>query len=110
MVLRMTEQLLRWASDESVYAVLVAGAGEKAFCAGGDVRALYESYAAGKNSHQQFFVDEYRLDYLTHRYGKPYIALMDGIVMGGGMGIAQGATLRIATDNTRLAMPEPAIG
>ncbi|EON12942.1 enoyl-CoA hydratase/isomerase family protein [Pandoraea sp. SD6-2] len=110
MVRAMWAQLNAWAQDPAVRAVLIEGAGEKAFCAGGDVRALYESRVNHANEHQAFFIDEYRLDYLIHRYPKPYIALLDGIVMGGGMGVAQGAALRIATDRTRLAMPETGIG
>lgn len=110
MVRSMWGQLNAWAGDPAVRAVLIEGAGEKAFCAGGDVRALYESRVNHANEHQAFFIDEYRLDYLIHRYPKPYIALLDGIVMGGGMGVAQGAALRIVTDRTRLAMPETGIG
>ncbi|WP_242557904.1 enoyl-CoA hydratase/isomerase family protein [Pandoraea capi] len=110
MVRAMWRQLNAWVDDPAVRAVLVEGAGEKAFCAGGDVRALYESRISNANHHQAFFIDEYRLDFLIHRYPKPYIALLDGIVMGGGMGIAQGAALRIVTDRTRLAMPETGIG
>lgn len=110
MVCAMWAQLNAWSDDPSVHAVLIEGAGEKAFCAGGDVRALYESRVNNATDHQAFFVDEYRLDYLIHRYPKPYIALLDGIVMGGGMGVAQGAALRIVTDRTRLAMPETGIG
>ncbi|VVE52064.1 enoyl-CoA hydratase/isomerase family protein [Pandoraea anhela] len=110
MVRAMWRQLNAWVDDPAVRAVLIEGAGEKAFCAGGDVRALYESRISNADRHQTFFIDEYRLDYLIHRYPKPYIALLDGIVMGGGMGVAQGAALRIVTDRTRLAMPETGIG
>ncbi|MFJ2992994.1 enoyl-CoA hydratase/isomerase family protein [Pandoraea sp. NPDC087047] len=110
MVRAMWRQLKAWVDDPAVRAVWIEGAGEKAFCAGGDVRALYESRLNNLDEHQAFFVDEYRLDYLIHRYPKPYIALLDGIVMGGGMGVAQGAALRIVTDRTRLAMPETGIG
>ncbi|VVE40226.1 Short-chain-enoyl-CoA hydratase [Pandoraea nosoerga] len=110
MVRAMWTQLNAWAVDPAVHAVLIEGAGEKAFCAGGDVRALYDSRVNNATAHQAFFVEEYRLDYLIHRYPKPYIALLDGIVMGGGMGVAQGAGLRIVTDRTRLAMPETGIG
>jgi len=98
------------ADDPAVYAVLIQGAGEKAFCAGGDVRALYQSYLDGGTLHEEFFTEEYRLDYFLHRYRKPYVALMDGIVMGGGMGIAQGAGIRIVGERTRMAMPEVGIG
>lgn len=110
MVRSMWQQLTAWADDPAVRAVLIEGAGEKAFCAGGDVRALYDSRLNNATHHRDFFIDEYRLDYLIHRYPKPYLALLDGIVMGGGMGVAQGAGLRIVTDKTRLAMPETGIG
>jgi enoyl-CoA hydratase/carnithine racemase len=110
MVRELTTQLRAWAADSTIHAVLVQGAGEKAFCAGGDIRALYDSYRSGASLHRDFFIEEYRLDYFIHRYPKPYIALLNGIVMGGGMGIAQGARIRIATDRIRLAMPEVGIG
>ena len=110
MVLEMHGRLREWAQDSSIYAVVVRGAGGKAFCAGGDVRAVHESFASSGSLHDEFFALEYRLDYLIHRYPKPYVALMDGIVMGGGIGIAQGACLRLVTDRTRIAMPEVGIG
>ncbi len=110
MVKELSDLLSNWENDDSIHAVLVRGAGEKAFCAGGDVRFIYDSFNSGSTEHLQFFSDEYKLDHQIHRYPKPYIALMDGIVMGGGMGIAQGAQFRIATDRTRMAMPETAIG
>jgi enoyl-CoA hydratase/carnithine racemase len=99
-----------WAADERVRVVLLKGAGERAFCAGGDIRALRESFLAGSGQHIRLFEIEYALDCRIHRYPKPVVALMDGIVMGGGMGLAQGAALRIAGPRTRLAMPETAIG
>jgi enoyl-CoA hydratase/carnithine racemase len=110
MVLELTTLLRNWAGDSSVRVVLVRGAGEKAFCAGGDIRSLYQSFNCAGSLHQDFFRAEYRLDYLIHCYPKPYVALMDGITMGGGMGIAQGARLRLVTDRTRIAMPEVSIG
>lgn len=110
MVLELGAQLHAWADDPAVNAVLVQGAGEKSFCAGGDIRALHQSYLNSEQLHKKFFISEYRLDYFIHRYPKPYIALLNGITMGGGMGIAQGAQLRIATDRTRMAMPEVGIG
>lgn len=110
MVKELAQLLHQWENDDSIHAVLVRGAGDKAFCAGGDVRYIYDSYKADSTEHLQFFCDEYRLDHTIHRYPKPYIALMDGIVMGGGMGISQGAQFRIVTDRTRMAMPETAIG
>ena len=110
MVRQMHAQLVDWAADLQVRSVLVRGAGEKAFCAGGDVRALYDSYRADDGLWLQFFEEEYALDLYIAEYPKPYVALMDGYTMGGGMGIAQPAALRIATDRTRMAMPEVGIG
>lgn len=102
--------LRRCAADAGIRAVLLRGAGEKAFCAGGDVRALYDSVRTGGGLHREFFPREYRLDFFLHHYPKPCLALMDGITMGGGMGLAQGAALRIVGDRTRIAMPEVGIG
>jgi enoyl-CoA hydratase/carnithine racemase len=96
--------------DAEVRAVLIRGAGDKAFCAGGDNRALYQSFKQSGSLHHDYFASEYSLDYSLYAYPKPYIALMDGITMGGGMGIAQGSTLRVVGDRTRIAMPEVAIG
>ncbi len=99
-----------WQEDDAVNAIVVRGAGEKAFCAGGDVRSICEMFKAGDPDYLNFFIEEYRLDFLIHRYPKPCVALMDGIVMGGGMGIAQGMRTRIVTDRTRMSMPETLIG
>jgi enoyl-CoA hydratase/carnithine racemase len=110
MIVELREAFCRFASDPGVNAVLVRGAGEKAFCAGGDIRAIYESYQKADSLHRDFFVTEYPLDYLLYAYPKPYIALIDGIVLGGGMGISQGSRMRIVGDRTRMAMPETAIG
>ena len=98
------------AADPKVHAVLVRGAGDRAFCAGGDLRALYQSFKSSTSTHREFFVSEYSLDYALYSYPKPYVVLMDGITMGGGMGIAQGSSLRIAGERTRIAMPEVAVG
>jgi len=102
--------LAEYAVNPAVRALLVRGAGEKAFCAGGDLRALYQSFKEGSTLQLDFFIAEYALDHLLHFYPKPYLALMDGITMGGGMGIAQGAKLRVVGERTRIAMPEVAIG
>lgn len=110
MLKAMRAQMEDWAADANVKAVLVRGAGEKAFCAGGDIRAIREDFLAGNRANPQFFAFEYAFDYYLHHYPKPYIACMHGVVMGGGMGIAQGSPLRIVSDNTRMAMPETAIG
>jgi enoyl-CoA hydratase/carnithine racemase len=98
------------AADPEVRAVLIMGAGDKAFCAGGDIRSLYQSFRDSDSLHRRFFVAEYPLDYVLYSYPKPYAVLMDGITMGGGLGLAQGSALRIVGDRTRIAMPEVAIG
>jgi len=110
MIGALDTQLAAWATRGDIAAVLLRGAGSKAFCAGGDIRALYDSFHAGTSLRQQFFVDEYRLDYRLHGYPKLVVALMDGIVMGGGMGLAQAAHLRVVTERSRVAMPETGIG
>jgi enoyl-CoA hydratase/carnithine racemase len=99
-----------WERDDRVRLVVLRGAGGKAFCAGGDIRELRELFVSGGEVHRHFFEVEYSLDYRIHTYPKPVVAVMDGITMGGGMGLAQGATLRIAGPRTRLAMPETLIG
>lgn len=110
MINDLRSALEQLACDSNINAVLIRGAGEKAFCAGGDIRAIYESYQSAGSVHRDFFLTEYPLDYLMHSYPKPYIALIDGIVMGGGMGIAQGSRMRLVGERTRMAMPEVAIG
>lgn len=110
MVRSLTWQLQAWAEDPNVYAIVLRGAGEKAFCAGGDIRFLYDSFKNGERLHEDFFVEEYALDLAIHNYRKPVLALMDGFVLGGGMGLVQGADLRLVTERSRLAMPEVAIG
>jgi enoyl-CoA hydratase/carnithine racemase len=110
MVEELKDALERFAADPGIRGVLLQGAGEKAFCAGGDVRALYDSFHGAGTLHNEFFAREYPLDYQLHQFPKPYIALINGIVMGGGMGIAQGSRLRIVGDRTRMAMPEVGIG
>ena len=110
MVRNLQRQLDAWALDPHVHAVVLRGAGEKAFCAGGDIRSLYDSFKNGDTLHEDFFVEEYALDLAIHHYRKPVLALMDGFVLGGGMGLVQGADLRVVTEKSRLAMPEVAIG
>ncbi|SPR99912.1 enoyl-CoA hydratase/isomerase family protein [Cupriavidus taiwanensis] len=110
MIVALGAQMEAWARDDAVRAVVLHGAGPKAFCAGGDIRALTDSYRDGTPLHRRFFIDEYTLDYRLHRYPKPLVALMDGIVMGGGMGLAQAAHLRLVTERSRVAMPETGIG
>lgn len=110
MVRLLQRQLSAWADDGQILAVVLRGAGEKAFCAGGDIRALYDSYQAGDDQWQRFFEEEYALDQYIHAYPKPFLALVDGFVLGGGMGLMQGAALRVITERTRMGMPETAIG
>ena len=110
MVRILAQHLQAWSEDPDIYAVVLRGAGEKAFCAGGDIRSLYDSFKSGDTLHEDFFVEEYALDLTLHHYRKPVLALMDGFVLGGGMGLVQGADLRVVTERSRLAMPEVAIG
>lgn len=110
MVRTLHRQLDAWATDPQVHAVVLRGAGEKAFCAGGDIRSLHDSFKNGETLHEDFFVEEYALDLAIHHYRKPVLALMDGFVLGGGMGLVQGADLRVVTERSRLAMPEVGIG
>lgn len=107
---RIATQLDAWADDPALRAVLFRSAGGRAFCAGGDIRSLHRHALAGAPELGQFFDEEYALDCRIHRYPKPTIALLDGVVMGGGMGIGQGCSLRLVTERTRMAMPETAIG
>jgi enoyl-CoA hydratase len=106
----MTEALLDWREDLGVEAVLLDHAEGRGFCAGGDVVMLAKSGAADGAQARAFFFTEYRLNHLLFTYAKPTIAFLDGIVMGGGVGISQPCKYRIATENTRFAMPETAIG
>jgi len=110
MIRLLAQQLQAWEQDSQVLAVVLRANGEKAFCAGGDIRALYDSYKAGDGEHQIFFEEEYALDQYIHGYSKPLIALMDGFVLGGGMGLVQGASMRVVTERVRMGMPEVAIG
>ncbi|MBV6286128.1 enoyl-CoA hydratase/isomerase family protein [Pseudomonas aegrilactucae] len=110
MVRQLQSALDAWAADPNVRAVVLRGEGPKGFCAGGDIRSLYDSFKAGDSLHRDFFVEEYALDLCIHHYRKPIVALMDGFTLGGGMGLAQGAELRVVTERSRLAMPETGIG
>jgi len=114
MVRALHRQLLHWQHDAQILAVAIRGMGRQApfgaFCAGGDIRFLHAAGSSGNPQLEDFFTEEYALNHLTHHLGKPYIAFMDSIVMGGGMGISQGATLRLVTEGSRLAMPETGIG
>ncbi|MHB8822020.1 MAG: enoyl-CoA hydratase/isomerase family protein, partial [Pseudomonadaceae bacterium] len=110
MVRQLQNQLSAWAQDPAIRAVVLRGAGDKAFCAGGDIRALYDSQRSGDDLHLRFLEEEYALDQCLHAYPKPVLALLDGYVLGGGMGLAQAASLRLITERTRMAMPEVGIG
>ncbi len=104
-------KLREWAHDQGVQAVVIRGSGEKAFCAGGDVRAVYEAGRRGTDVlTYEFFFEEYRLNRRIHRYHKPYIALIDGIAMGGGLGLSVHGRYRVVTEKTMVAMPESGIG
>ncbi|XBQ15858.1 MAG: enoyl-CoA hydratase/isomerase family protein [Oceanicaulis sp.] len=110
MVEAMTQALLDWAEDDAVKAVVVDGEGEKGFCAGGDIRMLAESGKAGDGRAWTFWRDEYRLNTLIEEYPKPYVALIDGVTMGGGVGVSVHGEFRVAGDRTLFAMPETGIG
>ena len=110
MCIAMTEALRGWQDDNSVKTVLVDGAGDRAFCAGGDVIMLHDSGKAKDGRAETFWRVEYALNELIHRYSKPYIALIDGIVMGGGVGLSVHGKYRVAGDTTLFAMPETGIG
>ncbi|RYG08439.1 MAG: enoyl-CoA hydratase/isomerase family protein, partial [Caulobacteraceae bacterium] len=106
----MTEALLAWREDPAVQSVLIDHAGERGFCAGGDIRMIAESGAGDGSQARAFFKTEYRLNHLMFEYPKPITAIVDGIVMGGGVGISEPARVRIATERTTYAMPETGIG
>lgn len=117
MVRDLTAILLEWRDSADVDAVVIGSSSEKAFCAGGDIRFFHVCGHAtpmgGSALLEDFFTEEYALNHLIHFYPKPYVALMDGVVMGGGMGIAQGGpdcAVRIVTEKTKMAMPEVNIG
>lgn len=110
MVHQMTAQLLAWKSDRQVACVMIDHSEGRGFCAGGDIRFLQEFALKDGVDGRRFFHDEYQLNHLLFEYEKPVIAFMDGITMGGGVGISQPAKFRIATENTRFAMPETGIG
>ncbi len=110
MVRLLDQQLRAWAVDPAIHAVVLRANGEKAFCAGGDIRSLYDSFKRGDTEHETFFEEEYALDQYIHAYPKPLLALMDGFVLGGGMGLVQGAALRVITERVRMGMPEVGIG
>ncbi len=117
-MVRLLDDALRgWMDREEVVAVLITGAGNRAFCAGGDIQALYHAITANHEAGEvvddypfRFFEEEYRLDYLLHVYPKPVVTLGHGVVMGGGLGIFGASKFRIVTERSRLAVPEITIG
>jgi len=111
MVNTIAPVLAEWEADAGIRAVVVDGAGERGLCAGGDIVAIYHSiHADGGSATRDFWYDEYRLNAQIGRYRKPYVAVMDGIVMGGGVGVAAHGSVRVVTDTTKMAMPEVGIG
>ncbi len=109
MMQSVTEVLDRWRDDDAVHAVALVGAGERGFCAGGDVRAVRQAHLDGHDA-AAFFAQEYAVDLALAEYAKPVVAVMDGITMGGGVGLGMNADLRLVTERTRMAMPETGIG
>jgi enoyl-CoA hydratase/carnithine racemase len=117
MIQLLSQALDEWAERPEVVAVLLTGAGEKAFCAGGDIQALYRAIVSNHQANEvvnrypfDFFAQEYALDYLLHSYSKPVVCLGHGVVMGGGMGLFSAARFRVATERSKLALPEITIG
>lgn len=121
MVRDLSATLTAWQGDAAVVAVAIRGTNKAGrpgtpeslfggFCAGGDIRFFHQAALAGDSDLDAFFTEEYRLNHLIHNYPKPYIAFMDGVVMGGGLGISVGAKVRIVTEHTKMAMPETNIG
>ena len=121
MVRDITAALLDFRDDPEIALVAIRGTNKNGkpgtaesrfggFCAGGDIRFFHQAALAGDDSLEDFFTEEYQLNHLIHTYPKPYIAFMDGVVMGGGMGLSQGAKVRIVTEHTKMAMPETNIG
>ena len=110
MVGSITQAMDEWASDDTVATVVLDGAGDRGLCAGGDIRAIYSDAKDGGSASLDFWIDEYRLNSMISRYPKPFVALMDGLVMGGGVGLSAHASHRVVTDRTVVGMPEVNIG
>lgn len=110
MVRSIESALDRFEADDSVAVVLLDGAGDRAFCAGGDIRSIYDAAIAGDPAPRTFWAEEYRLNSRLHHFPKPIVALMDGIVMGGGVGLSAHVSHRIVTERATVAMPEVGIG
>jgi enoyl-CoA hydratase/carnithine racemase len=110
MCLAIHAQLDAWRDDAAVEVVAIRGSGDRAFCAGGDVVGLYHAGKRGSDEWEGFFRDEYRMNHAIATFPKPYVALIDGITMGGGVGLSIHAPYRVATERTLFAMPETGIG
>lgn len=110
MVVAISAQLGIWAKEPDVHVVILTGAGDRGLCAGGDIRSIYDSGKAGTDEARLFFEHEYALNAAIADYPKPYVALMDGLVMGGGIGLSAHARYRVVTERSKLAMPEVGIG
>lgn len=110
MVLSVAAALDAWEHDDSVATVLISGAGERGLCAGGDIVSIYHDARNGGNTSEQFWRDEYHLNARIRRYPKPIVTFMDGVVLGGGVGISAHASHRIVTERSRVGMPETGIG
>lgn len=110
MVTTMSATLTEWATDDDVHTVLITGAGERGLCAGGDIVGIYRDATSGGHETARFWADEYALNAQIARYAKPYVAIMDGVVLGGGVGISAHGSVRVVTERTRLGMPEVGIG
>lgn len=110
MVKTISATLDEWEHDDSVETVLLSGAGDRGLCAGGDIVAIYRDATAGGDDSARFWADEYTLNAHIAGYSKPYVAFMDGVVLGGGVGISAHGSVRVVTERTRLGMPETGIG
>ena len=110
MIMALQHQLQMWQDDSHIHAVVVRGAGERAFCAGGDVRAIYHHGRENQQQKMDFFGREYRLNQFIYEFKKPYIALMDGITMGGGVGVSLHGSHSVASERFVFSMPETGIG
>jgi enoyl-CoA hydratase len=110
MFLRIDAQLAAWAADDRIGGVVLTGAGERGLCAGGDIVSIYRDAQAGGRASVDLWRDEYALNARIAGYPKPYLAVMNGIVMGGGVGLSAHGSIRLVTGSTRLAMPEARIG
>ncbi|MVO85725.1 enoyl-CoA hydratase/isomerase family protein [Streptomyces sp. p1417] len=110
MVRRIDSALTAWETDPAVEAVVLTGAGERGLCAGGDIRAIHDDARTGGRASADFWRDEYRLNARIARYPKPYVAVLDGIVMGGGVGVSAHGSVRVVTERSRIALPETGIG